>query len=75
MFQGLAISALERLYLRQYLDGLIRLMRLDGLITLRITDIQIQLILRLKRDFIIKIHIAFVHLVILEQTSDDLRRK
>lgn len=75
MFQGLAISALERLYLRQYLDGLIRLMRLDGLITLRITDIQIQLILRLKGDLIIKIYIAFVHLVILKQTSDDLRRK
>lgn len=75
MFQCLAIGALKRPHLRQYLDGLIRLMRLDGLITLRVTDIQIQLVLRLKGDLTIEIHIALVHLVILKQTGDDLRRQ
>lgn len=73
MFQCLAISTLKRLHFRQYLDGLIGLMRFDGLITLRITDVQIHLIFGLKGDLAIEIHIALVHFVILKQAGDDLR--
>lgn len=75
MLQRFAIGALERSHFSQYLDGLIGLMCLDGLIALRITDVEIQFILRFKGNPIIEVHIALVHLVILKQTGYDLGRE
>ena len=72
MLQGLAVGALEGLHFGDYLDGLIGLMRLDGLVTLRIADVKIEFILRLKGDLVIELHVALVHLVILEQAGEEL---